>query len=179
MKILIASDLHGSFYYAKKLMEIKNKEKADKLILLGDIYNHGPRNPLPKDYSPMGVAEILNGIKDELIVIKGNCDSAVDTMISEFDFIEELALVEDGKTFFLTHGHVYNKDNMPKTKYSALVYGHFHTGFIELINGTVVANAGSLSLPKAGTANSYLTLENGVLTLKDLNGGVITQQELI
>ncbi len=176
MKILIASDLHGSAFYAERLVEITEKEKAQKLILLGDIFNHGPRNPLPKDYAPMKVAEILNGIKDNLIVVKGNCDSQVDTMISEFDFIEHLCLIEKGKTLFLTHGHVYNKDVMPKTRYDAVIYGHFHTGFIEKQGDTVVANAGSLSLPKNGTPNSYLVLDDGVLTLKDLDGNIIKSQ---
>ncbi len=175
MKILIASDLHGSKYYAQKLMEIKEKERADKLILLGDIYNHGPRNPLPKDYSPMEVAQILNGVKQELIVIKGNCDSQVDTMISQFDFIEDICLIADGKTLFLTHGHVYNKDNMPKTNFDAVIYGHFHVGFIERNGSTVVANAGSLSLPKNSSKNSYLVFETGKLTLKDLEGKVIQE----
>ena len=92
MKFLIASDLHGSAYYAEKLIDAYLKEKADKCILLGDIYNHGPRNVLPKGYDPMRVAKILNGIKDNLIVIKGNCDSEVDTMISDFDFIESAVL---------------------------------------------------------------------------------------
>lgn len=173
MKFLIASDLHGSYYYAKQLVQAFKSEQADKLILLGDIYNHGPRNPLPKEYSPMQVAETLNGIKEDLIVIKGNCDSAVDTMISQFDFIEDACIIVDGKTVFLTHGHVYNKDNMPKTNYSAVIYGHFHTGFIEKINGTIVANAGSLSLPKNDTKNSYLVLENGELKLKDIDGNLI------
>ena len=110
MKIVIASDLHGSAYFANKLMDICYKEDADKLILLGDIYNHGPRNKLPKDYQPMQVAEILNGVKENLIVIKGNCDSEVDTMISEFDFVGDLVIVSGNKTVYLTHGHVYNKD---------------------------------------------------------------------
>ena len=148
MKLLIASDLHGSAYYAERLIDRYNKENADKLILLGDIYNHGPRNHLPENYQPMKVAEILNGVKENLIVIKGNCDSAVDTMISEFDFIENACLVINGKTVFLTHGHVFNKDNMPKTKFDAVIYGHFHTGFIEKVKETIVANTGSLSLPK-------------------------------
>ncbi len=178
MKILIASDLHGSAFYAKRIVQIKEFEKADLLILLGDIYNHGPRNPLPKDYSPMEVAEILNGIKDELIVVKGNCDSAVDTMISEFDFIEDTCLIENGKTLFLTHGHVFNKDNMPKTKFDVVIYGHFHTGFIEKRQDGVIANAGSLSLPKNNTPNSYLALENGVLTLKNLDGEIIKSQKI-
>lgn len=173
MKFLIASDVHGSNFYLKKLIERFKAEGADKLILLGDIYNHGPRNPLPEEYEPMTVSEQLNGIKDKLIVIKGNCDSQVDTMISEFSFIESAVVVSGDKTFFLTHGHVYNKDNMPATKFDGIVYGHFHTGFIEKTGETVVANAGSISLPKNGTPRSYIVLDEGVLCLKDLDGNLI------
>ena len=176
MKFLIASDVHGSNFYLKKLIERFKAEGADKLILLGDIYNHGPRNPLPEEYEPMTVSEQLNGIKDKLIVIKGNCDSQVDTMISEFSFIENAVVVSGEKTFFLTHGHVYNKDNMPKSKFDAIVYGHFHTGFIEEKDGVTVANAGSLSLPKNNTSSSYLLLDEGKLTLKDINQAVIKEK---
>ena len=173
MKFLIASDLHGSAYYASKIVEIMKEEKADKLIFLGDIYNHGPRNPLPQEYNPMKVSEILNSIKEDIIVIKGNCDSQVDTMISEFDFIENMCVAVGSKTAFLTHGHVYNKDAMPKTKFDVLIYGHFHTGFIETINGSIVANTGSLSLPKNNTKNSYIILDEEKLTLKDMDGTII------
>jgi putative phosphoesterase len=175
MKFLIASDIHGSSFYAEKLINILSEEKADKLILLGDIYNHGPRNPLPKDYAPLKVAELLNGIKENLIVIKGNCDSQVDTMISEFDFIEEVVLCSDDKSVLCTHGHIFNKDAVPKTKFDAVVYGHFHTGFIERKEKVVFANAGSTSLPKNGTKNSYLILEDGTLTLKDFDKNVIDE----
>jgi len=178
MKILIASDLHGSNFYADQLKRVAEEEKADRVILLGDIYNHGPRNRLPENYSPMQVAETLNAIKDKLIVIKGNCDSQVDTMISDFDFIEDLVLIDGGKSLFLTHGHVYNVDKPPKTKFDAVIYGHFHTGFIESKDGVIYANAGSLSLPKGGTENSYLILENGVLELKALDGRVIKSQKI-
>ncbi len=178
MKFLIASDIHGSAFYLKKVLEKFNDEKAEKIVLLGDIYNHGPRNPLPKDYSPMEIADMLNAIKEKLIVIKGNCDSAVDTMISEFDFIENVVLVSGEKSVFCTHGHVYNKDAMPKTKFDAIIYGHFHTGFIENIDGVTVANAGSASLPKNGTPNSYMILEDGILTLKDFDGKVIEQTKI-
>ena len=171
MKFVIASDLHGSAYYARKLQEIFQKEGGDMLVLLGDIYNHGPRNPLPEEYAPMQVAEVLNGLKDNLLVIKGNCDSQVDTLISEFDFIEDGVIISGGKTVFLTHGHVYNKDAKPKQKFNAVLYGHFHTGFIERIGETTFANAGSLSLPKNGTPSSYLVLEEGFLTLKDTGSG--------
>ena len=173
MKIFIASDLHGSAFYAEKLLERYNKECADKLILLGDIYNHGPRNPLPKDYNPMRVAELLNGAKDDLVVVKGNCDSEVDNMISEFSFIEDVVVVSGGKTVFLTHGHVYNKEKMPKTNFDAVVYGHFHTGFIERNDKTVIANTGSLSLPKNNTKNSYIILEDDIIVLKDIDGNII------
>lgn len=170
MKFLIASDVHGSAYYAEKLISIMEKEGAEKLVLLGDIYNHGPRNPFPEEYNPGKVATLLNAITDKLIVVKGNCDSEVDKMISEFDFNENTVIVSGGKTAFLTHGHVYNKDQMPKTSYSAVIYGHFHTGFIEKKGETVVANAGSVSLPKGGTPSSYMILEEGTLTLFDIDG---------
>lgn len=173
MKFLIASDIHGSAFYTQKILEIAKEEKADKVILLGDIYNHGPRNPLPKDYDPMKVANLLNEQKDNIIVIKGNCDSQVDTMISEFDFLDNLAIVSGKKTVFLTHGHVYNKDCPPKTKFDIVVYGHFHTGFVEEINGTLFVNAGSVSLPKNGTPSSYVILKDGEITLKDITGKII------
>ena len=178
MKFLIASDLHGSAYYAEKIVDIMKEEKADKLIFLGDIYNHGPRNSLPKEYNPMKVSEILNSIKEDIIVIKGNCDSQVDTMISEFDFIENMCVVVGSKTAFLTHGHVYNKDAMPKTKFDIVIYGHFHTGFIQTINGCVVCNAGSLSLPKNDTKNSYIILDEQNLILKDIDKNIIQSVKL-
>lgn len=178
MKFLIASDVHGSSYYAEKLVERMKEERADKMILLGDIYNHGPRNPLPKDYAPMKVAEILNSVKNDLIVVKGNCDSQVDTLISEFDFIEDAVVVSGDKTVFLTHGHVYNKDAKPKTAFDAVVYGHFHTGFIEKTGETAFVNCGSVSLPKNGTPNSYVVLENGTIVLKTINGDEIDSIKL-
>ena len=122
----------------------------------------------------MKVAEVLNSIKKNLIVIKGNCDSQVDTLISEFDFIEDCVLTSGKACALLTHGHVYNKDAAPKTEYDAVIYGHFHTGFIERIDGTVFANAGSLSLPKNGTPSSYMTLQNGELILKE----TLTEREI-
>lgn len=178
MKFLIASDIHGSAYYAEKIIERAEMENVDKIVLLGDVYNHGPRNPFPKDYAPLKVAEILNAVKDKLIVIKGNCDSQVDTLISEFDFLDNSVIVSVGKTFFLTHGHIYNKNALPKTKFDAVIYGHFHTGFIERKGETVVANAGSVSLPKDGTFNSYLILDNNTLTLKTVDGKVLAEEKI-
>ena len=178
MKILIASDIHGSARFAEKLKERFIAEKADKLILLGDIYNHGPRNPFPEEYAPQQVAAILNSLKENLVVIKGNCDSDVDTLISEFDFIDNTVIISGNKTVFCTHGHIYNKDNLPLTRFDAVIYGHFHTGFIERVNDTVVANAGSVSLPKNGTPKSYLILDGEKLTLKTLDGEKIQEEDI-
>ncbi len=178
MKYLIASDLHGSSHYCAKIIDIFVKEKADLLILLGDIYNHGPRNNLPNEYLPMSVSSQLNKMVDKLLVVKGNCDSQVDEMISNFDFIENLSLCVGEKKVFLTHGHIYNKDNPPKQKFDAVIYGHFHTGFIESIGGTVFANAGSLSLPKNNTENSYLILEETSLSLKNLKMEILNQTNI-
>jgi putative phosphoesterase len=125
----------------------------------------------------MRVAEILNNVKENLIVIKGNCDSEVDNMISEFSFVNDMVLMIGGKSVFLTHGHVFNKDNMPKTNFDAVIYGHFHTGFIEKKGEVIVANTGSLSLPKNDTKNSYIILDQTSLTLKDIDGQVILSQE--
>lgn len=178
MKILIASDVHGSSFYLQKVIDAFKTEKADLLVLLGDIYNHGPRNPLPTEYAPMSVSELLNGIKDKLIVVKGNCDSQVDTLISEFDFIEDMMVISGDKKVFLTHGHVFNKDNLPKTKIDAIIYGHFHTGFIEEKDGVVCVNAGSISLPKNNTENSYIILQDGVITLKNLQGKELNKRKI-
>ena len=173
MKVVIASDIHGSAYYAEKVKQAFEREGGELLVLLGDIYNPGPRNPISKDYAPMQVAEIFNSLKDRLLVIKGNCDSEVDTLISEFDFCDFSQIFVDGLKVTLTHGHKFNKDAMPVNAGDIMCYGHFHTGFITQVGQTVVANAGSVSLPKDGTPSSYLTLSDGVLTLKDIDGNVV------
>ncbi len=178
MKFLIASDLHGSSTDCEKLIQRFNAEKADKLILLGDVYNHGPRNPLPDGYQTMKVAQLLNGIKQNLIVVKGNCDSQVDTMISEFSFVEDVVLVSANKTVFLTHGHVFNENNMPAADFDAIIYGHFHTGFIKKRGEKLIANTGSVSLPKNNTPKSYILLNDGVVILKDLNGELIKEEKI-
>ncbi len=177
MKILIASDIHGSAAATKKLLERFAEEKADTLVLLGDIYNHGPRNGIPDGYDPMLTAEYLNAVTKNLIVIKGNCDSEVDTMISDFDFVENAYLFLDGKRIYLTHGHVRNENNLPKNA-DAIFYGHFHIGFIKKIGDIVVANPGSVTFPKNGSEKSYLLWENGELTLKALDGRILSKNIL-
>ena len=114
MKCLIASDLHGSYTYTKQLLQAFQKENANKLILLGDIYNHGPRNPLPDGYNPLEVAQLLNAVSNKLIVIRGNCDSCVDDMISNFQFIQDSIILMNNKTIYLQHGDKYDIKNLPK-----------------------------------------------------------------
>ena len=176
MKFLIASDLHGSKKYTQKLIDVFNAEKGDYLVLLGDLYYHGPRNALPDEYDAMAVAKMLNDLNKKLIVIKGNCDSVVDQMISNFDFNESVVLISGGKSVFLTHGHIYNIENKPKTVYDVVIYGHLHTGFIEKENGVIFANTGSVSLPKNNTQNSYIILEDGKITLKTLENNIVATQ---
>ena len=178
MKLLVVSDIHGSAYYAEKIPEIFEREKADKIIVLGDLYYHGPRNPLTKDYSPMKVAEILNSLKDRLDVIKGNCDAEVDEMISEFKFKEHLLLDVNNMKVYFTHGHKNNMDNLPDEQIDMMVYGHFHTGFIVKKDGIIFANPGSISLPKDNTKNSYLILDKESIVLKDIDGNVIDEFKL-
>lgn len=175
MKLLVASDIHGSLFYTKKLVEIMEKEQVDKLILLGDLYYHGPRNNLPKEYNPMEVSKILNSLKDNLICIKGNCDAEVDEMISEFKFNNYVKLEMNDKKFMFTHGHKYNIDNKVNDV-DVLIYGHFHTGYIKKENNQYFINSGSITLPKNNTPHSYLIIDNNDkinILLKDIDGNVV------
>ena len=180
MKLLVISDIHGSLYYAKKILEIVEKEKPDKIALLGDLYYHGPRNNLTDEYNPMEVSKILNSLKDRLIVTKGNCDAEVDEMISEFPLKECIELNVNGYNVFLSHGHKYNIDNMPPLgiKIDIMMYGHFHIGFIKEKDGIIFANPGSISLPKENSKHSYLIFDENRLVLKDIEGNVIEEKTL-
>lgn len=178
MKYLLVSDIHGSLFYAKKLEQILQNEKPDKIIFLGDLYYHGPRNPFPKEYDPMKVCEIFNNLKDKLIAIKGNCDAEVDEMISNFKFRKTYSFTLGGKKIFVSHGHHYNIDTLPKTDFDIMFYGHFHTGFIKTQSGKIYANPGSISLPKNGTANSYMILNENEILLKNIDGKIIDKKEL-
>lgn len=172
MKYLVISDIHGSAYYAKKIKEIYDMENPDKLILLGDLYYHGPRNDLTQEYNPSEVAEILNSYKERILCTKGNCDAEVDEMISEFEFKDSIEMNINGKEFFFSHGHKYNIDNPPPVG-DVVIYGHFHTGFIQEENGIIFANPGSISLPKNNTAHSYMIIEDNNIILKDVEGNII------
>ena len=178
MKYLVVSDIHGSSFYAKKIQDIYNIEHPDKIILLGDLYYHGPRNFLTEEYNPMEVAKVLNKYKDIILCTKGNCDAEVDEMISEFKFEDYIELNINGVDFFFSHGHKYNMDNIPPAG-KVVVYGHFHTGFIEEQYGVIFANPGSISLPKNNTKHSYLVIDDKELILKDIDENIINKREYI
>ncbi len=173
MKYLIASDLHGSHAWAEKLFDIFEKGDFDKLLLLGDIYYHGPRNPLPDGYNPQKLCEKLNGLKEKLLVVKGNCDAEVDQMISEFKLEDQIKFEIHGKKVFASHGQNYNIDVFPTVDFDVMFYGHFHTCFIKEKDGKIIVNPGSISLPKNGTPNSYAVMDENGICVFDFDGNVV------
>ncbi len=172
-KIIIASDIHGSAYWCKQLLRAFDDECADKLLLLGDLLYHGPRNDFPDDYAPRKVFDMLNKYADKITAIRGNCDSEVDQMVLDFPMLADYALITDGdKTLFATHGHMFNKENLPQmTAKTALLNGHFHTPQNERLAKGLYVNCGSVSLPKEGFPHSYVVYEKGEFLWKDLETG--------
>ena len=173
MKLFIATDIHGSAYFAEQIVNKFNCSDADMLILLGDIYNHGPRNPFPRDYAPMRVAELLNGIASKVVSIKGNCDSEVDQMISSFPFVQEEVLPLGKRKLFLTHGHVHNRNNLPAASTGdVLIYGHFHLNEMTVVDGVYCINLSSASLPR--DVSSYCIIDESNATIYDFDDNVIS-----
>ncbi len=172
MKYMIASDIHGSAYYCEELLKAYEKEGADRLLLLGDVLYHGPRNDLPKDYAPKTVITMLNNIKEEIICVRGNCDTEVDQMVLEFPIMAEYALISNGKRMiFATHGHKMNKENPPMLKSGdILLNGHFHVPACEVFGEFIYMNPGSVSIPKENSAHSYMVMEDDLFIWKDIEG---------
>lgn len=158
MKLMIASDIHGSSYYCRKMIEAYRQEKADRLLLLGDLLYHGPRNDLPRDYNPKEVISMLNAIKNELLCVRGNCDTEVDQMVLDFPILAEYCLLElDGRTIFATHGHNFNPDSLPMLKEGdILLNGHTHIPANQNMGTYTYMNPGSISIPKEGSAHGYM-----------------------
>ena len=171
MKLVIASDIHGSAYWCEKLLAFFKNSGAEQLVLVGDLLYHGPRNPLPDGYAPMEVVEMLSALKEKIICVRGNCDSEVDQMVLPFPIMADYALLNaDGQKLFATHGHLFSNENPPLLeKGDVLLNGHFHTPMdLELAGGIRYANCGSVALPKENTPHSYIVCEKGVLTWKEL-----------
>ena len=175
MKWMIASDIHGSAYYCRRLLEAYRKEQADRLLLLGDILYHGPRNDLPRDYAPKEVIAMLNPLKNEIYAVRGNCEAEVDQMVLEFPVMADYFIfIENGKAVYATHGHIYNADHLPPMKEGdVLLHGHTHVLKAERREGYTLLNPGSVSIPKEGNPNTYAVMENGLFEIRDFAGNTV------
>ncbi len=180
MKIFVASDIHGSLYYANEMISAFLREGADKLLLLGDLLYHGPRNPLTKDYNPAEVATLLNSYSDKILAVRGNCDSEVDQMILNFPILADYALLPIGKTtVFMTHGHLFNLENPPKIgKGDILLHGHTHVPVAIKTDSFTYLNPGSISLPKEDSNHGYMIIEGENFTWKKLCGEIYKEFSL-
>lgn len=174
MKWMIASDIHGSEYFCRKMLDALHSEQAERLLLLGDILYHGPRNDLPKDYNPKGVIALLNAEKSSILCVRGNCDTEVDQMVLDFPILADYALLSVGSTLiFATHGHRYNENALPPLHHGdILLHGHTHVPKCVRHTDYFYLNPGSVSIPKENSWHGYMTLEDGVFVWKDLDGAV-------
>ena len=180
MKFIIASDIHGDINSTRRILSILEEEKADKLLLLGDVLYHGPRNDLPSGYNPKMVISALNDIKDKIICVRGNCDAEVDQMVLDFPIMDDFRYIEaDGIRIFATHGHHFNQDTPPRmSKGEILLHGHTHIPKCERFCDNYCLNPGSISIPKGGYKPSYMVYENRHFVIKDFEGGVIFELSL-
>lgn len=176
MKWMIASDLHGSAYYCRKMLEAFEREGADRLFLLGDLLYHGPRNDLPREYAPKEVIPLLNGKKEKLLCVRGNCDAEVDQMVLEFPVMADYAVLPVGqRLIYATHGHIYHVKNLPPlAPGDVLLHGHTHVpAWTEFGQGNLYLNPGSVSIPKENSPHSYMTLEGNTMQWKELESSAV------
>ncbi|MDD3403318.1 MAG: phosphodiesterase [Hespellia sp.] len=170
MKIMIASDIHGSAYYCEKMIRAYKEEKADRLLLLGDILYHGPRNDLPRDYDPKQVLAMLNSYKNKIFCVRGNCDTEVDQMVLDFPIMADYCIIPAGDHLvYATHGHVYNEQKLPPLgEGDILLCGHTHVPANVKHEHYTYMNPGSISIPKEDSEHSYMIFENNLFTWKSL-----------
>lgn len=172
MKWMIASDIHGSEKYCRMLLEKFKEENADRLLLLGDILYHGPRNDLPERYAPKAVLAMLNEQKTNILCVRGNCDTEVDQMVLDFPIMADYAVLEFGNRFvYASHGHVFHPEHLPPLKKGdVFLYGHTHIPDCREKNGILCVNPGSVSIPKNGSLRGYMTFEGNEFVWRSLEG---------
>lgn len=180
MKWLIASDLHGSAYYCRMLINAYMKERADRMLLLGDLLYHGSRNDLPKEYAPKAVIEMLNEYGSNIVCVRGNCESEVDQMVLDFPIMADYAVLNiEENIIFATHGHRFNEDNVPPLKKGdILLNGHTHIPAFRRHGDYIYMNPGSVSLPKESSHHGYMIFEGNVFQWKDLSGRIIMTESI-
>ena len=180
MKLMIASDLHGSAYYTHQLLDAWDREGAPRLFLLGDILYHGPRNDLPEGYAPKEVLAMLNERRDRIFCVRGNCDGEVDQMVLDFPIMADYAVLTEGeRLIYATHGHIYNENNLPPlSEGDVLIHGHTHVLKAERREGYTLLNPGSVSIPKEGNIPTYAILEDGIFIIKGFEGEIVKTLDL-
>ena len=182
MKLLIASDLHGDAACCQKMLDAAEREGAERIILLGDLLYHGPRNDLPEGYAPKRVIELLNGISDKLLCVRGNCDTEVDQMVLNFPILSDTAWIYDGEaktSLFASHGHKFSPENLPALPSGAVfLYGHTHVLGLKNADGVICINPGSVSLPKNNNPKTYGVYDGGAFYIKELDGTTVERYEL-
>ncbi len=182
MKLLIASDIHGDADCCRALLDAAKKENAERILILGDILYHGPRNDLPSGYAPKAVIELLNAVSDKLICVRGNCEAEVDQMVLDFPCLSDTAVVFDGESrlaLYMSHGHIYNPERLPPMpEGSVFLYGHTHLLKIERRGSVLCLNPGSVSLPKGGNPKTYALYDSGFFEIKTFDGAVIMSERL-
>ena len=178
MRLMFASDIHGDIIGAEKTFATFKREKAEKLILLGDLLYFGPRNTLKESYNPQAVIKLLNENKEKILTVRGNCDAEVDQMVLEFPIMAEYAyLCIDGFSMFLTHGHKTNKENANLKQNEILIHGHTHVLCIENFGeGNLYINPGSTTYPKENNPPSYMVYDNGAFEIKHLDSGEVIKK---
>jgi putative phosphoesterase len=177
---MFASDIHGSSFYCEKMIEAFQQEGANRLILLGDLLYHGPRNDLPKEYNPKKVITMLNSIKENICAVRGNCDAEVDQMVLEFPIMADYCiLMIDNKTVYASHGHNYHADSLPPLQDNDIfIQGHTHILMAERKKGQILLNPGSISLPKEDNEQTYGIIENGIFQIKNFKGEIVKEMNL-
>ncbi len=180
MKYMFASDIHGSAYYCREMFKIYKESGADRLILLGDLLYHGPRNDLPREYDPKAVTAMLNDHKNEIYAVRGNCEAEVDQMVLEFPVMADYAvMVLNDLNFFVTHGHLFHQDQLPPMKAGdILIHGHTHLLRADAYDGYYILNPGSTSLPKGGNPSTYGILDGTIFSIRDFDGNVVKTIDL-
>lgn len=181
MKIMIASDIHGSAFYCRELLAAFEREQADKLLLLGDILYHGPRNDLPKEYAPKEVIALLNAMKNKILCVRGNCDTEVDQMVLEFPILADYCILYAGeRMIYATHGHSFNMASLPPLQTGdILLHGHTHIpAWTEFGEDNLYLNPGSVSIPKEGSAHGYMVLDGTTVKWKNLEGEAYHSMQL-
>ncbi|ARC84883.1 phosphodiesterase, family protein [Clostridium argentinense CDC 2741] len=181
MKLFFMSDIHGSLKYAKLGVEAFIKEEADYMVILGDVLYHGPRNPLPEEYNPKEVANLLNEYAEKIIGVRGNCDAEVDQMLLTYPCMMDYnVILTRNRRIFVTHGHIYNENNLPNiSKGDIIIYGHTHIPVAESENGIFIFNPGSIAYPKENNPHSYGVIDGNKFYIKNLEGEVIKEIDIL